>query len=83
MPIFLPTAEAVRQAIGARAADALGVATDSVLDRIGPVIPAEPLSFQESAWRVAHFCGTHDELRAIEQAASEVRRKTPFIAIRP
>lgn len=81
MPISLPTADAVRKAIGARAAKALSVAATEILERIGPIVPSDPVSTGESAWRVAYCHGTYAELRAIEAAASDVRRATPFIAL--
>jgi len=81
MPIRLPPASAIRQAIAEKAAQASSDSVDHFLGLLGPVEPAFGGGSEETSWRLAYYQGSHAEHAAIQRAVGEVQRQTPLMRV--
>jgi len=81
MPIRLPLASAIRQAIATKAAEASAASVDHFLDLLGPVEPAFGVGGAETSWRLSYYQGSQEEHEAIERAVGQVQRQTPLMRV--
>jgi hypothetical protein len=81
MPIRLPRADAIRQAIAEKAAETSASGVDQYLTLIGPVEPAFGSGAPETPWRLAYYQGSREEHEAIERAVGMIQRQTPLMQV--